>query len=70
MVIKEISVHHCKAGWRIWTFIRIETEGGLVGWSEVTDSHGSPRGIEGVVRDLTPLLIGENHSWRIATRFG
>jgi L-alanine-DL-glutamate epimerase-like enolase superfamily enzyme len=30
------------------------------GWSEVTDSHGSASGIEGVVKDLAPLLIGED----------
>ena len=64
MKITGISVLHCDAGWRTWSFIKIVVEvigrGNLTGWSEVTDSHGSPSGIEGVVRDLTPLLIGEN----------
>jgi len=60
MVIKDIQVYHVPAGWRTWTFVRMETMGGIVGWSEVTDSHGSHHGIEGVIRDLAPLVIGEN----------
>ena len=65
MKITGISVLHCDAGWRTWSFVKIVTSlspapHNIVGWSEVTDSHGSPSGIEGVVRDLTPLLIGEN----------
>jgi len=60
MIIKDIQIFHCNAGWRVWTFIKIETEGGLIGWSECTDSHGSHHGIEGVIRDLKPLIIGKN----------
>ena len=32
----------CDAGWRPWLFVKATTDDGLVGWSEVTDSHGSP----------------------------
>lgn len=60
MKITKIETLHCDAGWRPWTFIKISTDEGLVGWSECTDSFGSPRGIEGVVKDLTPLLIGQD----------
>lgn len=60
MKITDIKVLHCDAGWRPWTFIKITADDGLVGWSECTDSHGSPRGIEGVVKDLSPLLIGQD----------
>lgn len=51
---------HCDAGWRVWTFIKITTDDGMVGWSECTDSHGSPQAIEGVVKDLQHLLIGKD----------
>ncbi len=37
-----------------------ETDDALVGWSEVTDSHGSPRGRRGVVEDLAPLVVGKD----------
>ncbi len=60
MKITKVETFHCDAGWRPWTFIKISTDEGLVGWSECTDSHGSPRGIEGVVKDLTPLLMDKD----------
>ncbi len=60
MKITDIQVFHADAGWRPWTFIKISTDEGFVGWSECTDSHGSPRGIEGVVKDLSPLLVGQD----------
>ena len=36
------------------------TDDGLVGWSEVTDSHGSPHGLAGVVANLAPLVVGRD----------
>ena len=60
MKIAKIEVLHCDAGWRPWTFIKILTDDGLIGYSECTDSHGSPRGITGVVKDLESLLIGKD----------
>ena len=50
----------CDAGWRSWLFVKATTDDGLVGWSEVTDSHGSPTGLAGVVSDLAPLVVGRN----------
>jgi L-alanine-DL-glutamate epimerase-like enolase superfamily enzyme len=50
----------CDAGWRPWIFVKATTDDGLVGWSEVTDSHGSPRGLSGIVEDLSPLVIGQD----------
>jgi len=60
MKIEKIETFHCDAGWRPWSFIKIQTNDGLVGWSECTDSHGSPIGIEAVVKTLGTHLIGEN----------
>lgn len=51
---------HCDAGWRPWSFVKITTDEGIIGWSECTDSHGSPRGMQGVVEDLKPLLVGQD----------
>ena len=50
----------CDAGWRPWIFVKATTDEGLVGWSEVTDSHGSPTGLAGVVSDLAPLVVGRD----------
>ncbi len=60
MKINNIKTFHVDAGWRPWSFVKITTDSGLVGWSECTDSHGSPRGISGVIEDLSPLLIGQD----------
>jgi len=47
------------AGWRSWVFVKVTTDEGLVGWGECSDARG-PRGIEGAVRDLEPLLLGQD----------
>lgn len=60
MIVKTLETIHCDAGWRPWTFIKITTREGLVGWSEVTDSHGAPRGLSGIVEDLAPLVVGRD----------
>ena len=60
MKIIKIETLHCDAGWRIWSFIKVSSDDGLVGYSECTDAYGSTRGIVGVVRDLETLLIGKD----------
>ena len=59
MKITRVEALHCDAGWRPWTFVRLETDGGLVGWGECSDDR-SPHGIAGCVRDLADLLIGQD----------
>jgi L-alanine-DL-glutamate epimerase-like enolase superfamily enzyme len=58
--VARLETRFCDAGWRPWIFVRVETDEGLVGWSEVTDSHGSPRGLAGVIADLSPLVVGRD----------
>jgi L-alanine-DL-glutamate epimerase-like enolase superfamily enzyme len=60
MKVASIETLFCDAGWRPWIFLKTTTDDGLVGWAEVTDSHGSPRGIAGVVEDLGPLVLGRD----------
>ena len=60
MKIDKVEMFHVDAGWRPWSFIKVTTNEGLVGWSECTDSHGSPQGMAGVVKDLLPLLVGQD----------
>ena len=59
MKIARVETLHCDGGWRPWTFVRIETDDGLVGWGECSDNR-SPHGIAGSVRDLEDLLIGQD----------
>ena len=60
MKIEKVEVFHVKAGWRPWTFVKISTSEGICGWSECTDSHGSPKGIEGTINDLSDLILSQN----------
>ena len=54
---REVEALHCDGGWRPWTFVRVETDDGLVGWGECSDNR-SPYGIAGCVRDMEHLLSG------------
>ncbi len=60
MRVDRIETLFCDAGWRPWIFLKVTTDDGLVGWAEITDSHGSPRGLAGIVDDLAPLVIGRD----------
>jgi L-alanine-DL-glutamate epimerase-like enolase superfamily enzyme len=46
-------------GWRArnWLFVKVETDEGITGLGEAS---GWPRVVETAIRDLTPLLIGED----------
>jgi galactonate dehydratase len=58
--VASLETLFCDAGWRPWIFLKATTDDGLVGWAEVTDSHGSPRGIAGIVEDLAPVVVGKD----------
>ncbi len=60
MKVDSVETLFCDAGWRPWIFVKLTTDDGLVGWSEATDSHGSPHGLAGVVRDLAPFVVGRD----------
>ena len=60
MRIASLETLFCDAGWRPWIFLKATTDDGLVGWAEITDSHGSPRGLAGIVEDLSPLVVGRD----------
>ena len=59
MKIAKVETLHCDGGWRPWTFVRVETDDGLIGWGECSDSR-SPYGIAGAVRDMEDLLLGQD----------
>jgi galactonate dehydratase len=57
MRITKIEDLQCNAGWRDFSFLKISTDEGLVGWSEFMESYGS-EGLAGVIRKLSARLIG------------
>jgi len=60
MKVARLDTLFCDAGWRPWIFLKATTDDGAVGWAEMTDSHGSPRGLAGIVEDLAPLVVGRD----------
>jgi galactonate dehydratase len=57
MRIARIEDLHCDAGWRVWSFLKVTTDDGVVGWSEYNESYGSG-GLTAVIRKLAERLIG------------
>ena len=57
MRITKIEDLHCNAGWRDFSFLKISTDEGVVGWSEFMESYGS-EGLAAVIRKLGARLIG------------
>src|SRR3978361_2203429 len=57
MKIVRIEDLHCDAGWRDFSFLKITTDDGFVGWSEYNESYGSA-GLTAVIRRLAQSLIG------------
>ena len=59
MKIERIDTLQADAGWRMFSFLKITTDDGLIGWSEFNESFGSA-GLSDVIRALSPVLIGRD----------
>ena len=57
MKIKSHEIFQCDAGWRTFSFLKLVTDDGIVGWSEYNESFGSP-GLSAVIEALMPNVIG------------
>jgi len=57
--IARVDDLHCDAGWRNWSFLKISTDDGIVGWAEYSENYGS-RGLTGVIHELGASLIGQD----------
>src|SRR5260370_23211790 len=59
MKIAKIEDLHCNAGWRDFSFLKITTDEGLVGWSEYNEGYGSA-GLTAVIRRMAQGLIRQD----------
>ncbi len=59
MKITGIETLRADAGWRLFSFVKIMTDSGTVGWSEYNESFGS-LGLSQVIDALSPLIIGRD----------
>ena len=55
MKITAIETIQADAGWRIFSFLKMTTDAGIIGWSEFNESLGSA-GLSDVIRALTPVI--------------
>jgi L-alanine-DL-glutamate epimerase-like enolase superfamily enzyme len=59
MKVKAYQIFKCDAGWRTFSFLKLVTDDGTVGWSEYNESFGSP-GLTGAIETLMPGVLGMN----------
>src|SRR5262245_4282822 len=59
MKVKSYEIFKCDAGWRTFSFLKLVTDEGLVGWAEYNESFGSP-GLSGAIEALMPGVLGMN----------
>ena len=57
MRIAKIEDLHCAAGWRDFSFLKITTDDGLVGWSEFLENFGA-EGLSTIIQRLGSRLLG------------
>ncbi|MBL8701883.1 MAG: mandelate racemase/muconate lactonizing enzyme family protein [Alphaproteobacteria bacterium] len=59
MKVKAIELLACDAGWRNYHFVKITTDGDVVGWSEYDEGFGSP-GVGQVIQRLAERVVGQS----------
>jgi L-alanine-DL-glutamate epimerase-like enolase superfamily enzyme len=59
MRITDLEVLHCDAGWRYFSFLKLSTDAGIVGYSEFNECFGG-YGISTVIQNLSSLVIGQD----------
>jgi len=59
MKIVKLEDFHADGGWQDFSFLKITTDEGLVGWSEFNEARGQA-GLTGIIRSLGKSVIGED----------
>ena len=59
MKVTSIETLHCDAGWRNFSFVKLTSDTGLVGWSEFQEGFGSP-GVTAAIEGLKPVVLGKD----------
>src|SRR5262245_61438986 len=59
LTIAGVESLHADSGWRTYDFLKLTTEGGLVGWSEYNESFGG-QGVSELIARLAPAIVGKD----------
>lgn len=57
MRIAKIEDLHADGGWRVFSFLKVTTDDGLVGWSEYAEGFGVG-GVTELIHRMAPLVVG------------
>jgi galactonate dehydratase len=60
MKITELKPVFCQGGYRTWTFVKVTTDEGVIGWGDATEYLRAQASGKIIQEDLAPLLIGED----------
>ncbi len=61
-LIQKVEIYRIDAGWRDWIFVRISSNSGNYGLSEVTESNGSLAALLAGLGDLSSKIVGMDYS--------
>jgi L-alanine-DL-glutamate epimerase-like enolase superfamily enzyme len=59
MRIAKLETFHADGGWRVWSYLKITTDAGLVGWSEYAEGFGAG-GVTDLIGRFAPLVTGHD----------
>jgi L-alanine-DL-glutamate epimerase-like enolase superfamily enzyme len=59
MKITRLETYVVDGGWRAWTYVKVQTDEGVTGWGECSDTR-VPHATCGAVRDFEKVLIGQD----------
>jgi L-alanine-DL-glutamate epimerase-like enolase superfamily enzyme len=59
MKIVKIEDFHADGGWRTFSFLKVTTDEGIVGWSEFNETGWNP-GLSALIRRLASTILGED----------
>jgi galactonate dehydratase len=59
MRIAKVEDIHADGGWRVFSFLKITTDDGLVGWSEYNEAQWN-QGLTPIIRKLAESVIGKD----------
>jgi L-alanine-DL-glutamate epimerase-like enolase superfamily enzyme len=59
MKVTGFDIMHCDAAWRSYSFLKITTDDGIIGWSEFSESWGFG-GVSSIIQRLSQHVIGQD----------
>ena len=59
MKIVKVEEFHVNGGWDPWSFLKLTTDEGIIGWSEYNEARGR-RGLTPIVHGLAELCLGDD----------